>query len=82
MINSVVKKVDGWKNRFTKLRNRFIEKEFELYREKYMLKNKCYPNETEEKYFKRNLIARLGIIIYFSVAIIGFVLITLLKGIG
>ncbi|MED3677099.1 MULTISPECIES: hypothetical protein [Bacillus] len=81
MLNKIIKKMLRVKTLFLKKRNEFIDKELVLYKEKFMLKNKRYPNETEEKYFKRNLVARIGILAYLSILIIVFISITVIKGI-
>ncbi|MED5094490.1 hypothetical protein [Bacillus safensis] len=61
--------------------NSFVEKELCIYREKYTIKNKKAPNETEEKGFKRNLVARLGVLAYLLLATVGFLFLNALKGI-
>ncbi|CAI6330486.1 hypothetical protein [Bacillus subtilis] len=81
IITKITKKMFMLKTMFLKKRNDFIDKELDLFKEKFMLNNKRYPNDTEEKHFKRNLVARMGILAYFLISIIVFISITVIKGI-
>lgn len=63
-----------------KKRDDYLDKKVLKYRESFLKNNNRQPNEAEEKHYKKNLVMKMGIVIYLPIATILFILINTLRG--
>ncbi|NUH84729.1 hypothetical protein HUN92_13470 [Bacillus firmus] len=64
-----------------KKRDDYLDNKVLKYRESFLKNNNRQPNEAEEKHYKKNLVMKMGIVIYLPIATILFILINTLRGI-
>lgn len=63
-----------------KKRDDYLKNKVLKYRESFLKNNNRQPNEAEENHYKKNLVMKMGIVLYLPIATILFVFINILRG--
>ncbi|MCM3227557.1 hypothetical protein [Terribacillus saccharophilus] len=81
VIGNVVSGMTWLRNKIVNVRDKFVENELKIYRDRYLEKHTKKPSVEEERIVKKKIVGRMTAFLYIAFVILVFVIAETIRGV-